>query len=91
MKRSFFGQLRCTLVLKILPTPQLGLSSPLTVIYAIIEPVKVKLEHNLYYYRTTGAIEIADLSTVQCLVGRVLDRDCWSIIDRSGISMGQVE
>ena len=32
----------------------------------------------------TGCLEVVDLATIQCSIGRVLDRDFWVIIDRSG-------
>ncbi|XP_006458586.1 hypothetical protein AGABI2DRAFT_141379 [Agaricus bisporus var. bisporus H97] len=91
VKRSFFGQLQRIIVLNLPPIPQLNIDLPLTVIYAVVQAVKVKLEGSLYYYSTMGATEVIDLSTVQCLIGRVRDGNRWGIIDRSGISTTMVD
>jgi hypothetical protein len=86
VKRSFFGQLKRVLVIDLPNIPPLGLSSPLTVIYAVVQTVKVTEKDGFYIYRVPGTIQIVDLNTVQCVVGRVKDRDRWSIVDRSGIT-----
>jgi hypothetical protein len=31
-----------------------------------------------------GALDVVDITNLQCLVGRIRDRDKWAIIDRSG-------
>jgi hypothetical protein len=85
-KRVFFGQLKQILLLKLPSIPQLGLASPSVIIYAVVQSVKVTLTNNLYSYHDTGAIQVIDLNTVQCVVGRVIDRNCWNFVDRSGIS-----
>ena len=36
-----------------------------------------------YYYKGPGVNEVVDLTTVQCVVGRIWDRDEWGIIDQS--------
>ena len=38
----------------------------------------------MHYFKTHGRTEVVDITTVQCLVGRVKDRGTWTIIDRSG-------
>jgi hypothetical protein len=39
----------------------------------------------MHYYRNQdGFTELVDITSVQCLVGRVFDRGWWTIIDRSG-------
>lgn len=37
-----------------------------------------------YYRQASGQIQVIDLACVQCVVGRVLSRGRWAIIDRSG-------
>lgn len=91
VKRTFFGQAKRVLVLDLPVTPQLGLFSPSTVIYVVVEALKVRVENNLIYYSETGPIELVDLETVQCLIGRVWDRNRWGIIDRSNVTMAQLD
>ena len=56
---------------------------PTTIILALIKNVKATLIDNIYYYKGPGVDEVVDLTTVQCVVGRIWDRDEWGIIDRS--------
>ena len=53
------------------------------VIVVVIQEVKATLRNGIYYYKNFGVEEIVDLSTLQCVVGRIRDRDKWAIIDRS--------
>ncbi|XP_006457060.1 hypothetical protein AGABI2DRAFT_146706 [Agaricus bisporus var. bisporus H97] len=96
VKRTFFGQLLRIIVLDLPPTPQLGLDTRSTVIYAVVQAVKARIkklspESNGYYYQQTGVVEIVDLSTVKSVVGRVQDGNRWFIVDRSSISAPQVD
>ena len=63
--------------------PRLNLATPTTIILALIKNVKATLTDNIYYYKELGVNEVVDLTTVQCVVGRIWDRDEWAIIDRS--------
>jgi hypothetical protein len=81
--QNFFGQLQRILVLELPSTPQLNLAMPTTIILALIKNVKATLTDNIYYYKGPGVDEVVDLTTVQCVVGRIWDRDEWAIIDRS--------
>jgi hypothetical protein len=54
-------------------------------IYAVIRSVKI-IETDSFginYYEEMGEKEIVDLEMVQCVVGRIRDRDRWAIVDRS--------
>ena len=62
---------------------QLNLNEPTTVIVALIREVKATLRNGIYYYKNFGVDEVVDLNTLQCVVGRIQDRDKWGIIDRS--------
>lgn len=57
-----------------------------TLVYAVIDEAKV-LDHgtNFYdrFYQATGPIVFVDLNQVQCVIGRILDRGKWAIVDRS--------
>lgn len=81
--QNFFGQLQRILVLDLPSTLQLNLATPTTIILALIKNVKATLTNNIYYYKGPGVDEVVDLTTVQCVVGRIWDRDEWAIIDRS--------
>lgn len=39
---------------------------------------------DIHYYDKEGQLDIVDLTTIQCVVGRVRDRNRWTLIDRSG-------
>ena len=62
---------------------QLNLDRPTMVILVLIQEVKTTLRNGIYYYKNSGADEVVDLSTLQCVVGRVQDGDKWAIIDWS--------
>ena len=79
----FFGQLQRILVLELPSAPRLNLATPTTIILALIKNVKATLTDNVYYYKDFGVNEVVDLTTVECVVGRIWDRDEWCIVDRS--------
>jgi hypothetical protein len=62
---------------------RLNLDEPTTVIVAVIREAKAKLKNGIYYYKKFGVEEVVDLNSLQCVVGRIRDRDEWAIIDRS--------
>ena len=53
------------------------------VIVALIREVKATLRNGIYYYKNFGIDEVVDLNALQCVVGRIRDRDKWAVIDRS--------
>jgi hypothetical protein len=60
-----------------------------TLVLATIRSAEVSYETSLMipYYRELSHLEIVDMHTVMCVVGRVKDhRGRWAIIDRSGKS-----
>ena len=81
--QNFFGQLQRILVLELPSTPRLHIAMPTMIILALIKNVKATLRDNIYYYKELGVDEVVDLTTVQCVVGRIWDREEWAIIDRS--------
>ena len=90
--QTFFGQLQRILVLELPSTPRLNLATPTTIILALIKNVKATLTNNIYHYKELGAVnEVVDLTTVQCVVGRIWDRDEWAIVDRSNNVAIQVD
>jgi hypothetical protein len=87
----FFGQLQRILVLELPSTARLNLATPTTIILALIKNVKATLTDNIYRYKEFGTNEVVDLTTVQCVVGRIWDRDEWCIVDRSDNMAIQVD
>jgi hypothetical protein len=81
--RNFFGQLNRILLIELPSTQRLNLDEPTTVIVALIREVKATLRNGIYYYKDFGVDEVVDLTTLQCVVGRIQDRDEWAIVDRS--------
>jgi hypothetical protein len=62
-------------------------------IYAVIRSVKI-LETDAFgtnYYEEMAEIEIVDLEMVQCVIGRIRDRNRWAIVDRSTRSSAQLQ
>ena len=81
--QKFFGQLNRILLLVLPSSQRLNLDEPTMVIIALIREVKATLRNGIYYYRNFGGDEVVDLSTLQCVVGRIWDREEWAIIDQS--------
>ena len=81
--QNFFGQLKRILLLELPSAQRLNLDKPTTVILALIREVKTTLRNGIYYYKDFGVEEVVDLSTLQCVVRRIQDRNEWAIIDRS--------
>ena len=52
----------------------------------VLDPIPSDLEPlDIHFYSKMGSLDIVDITTVQCLVGRVKDRgNTWALIDRSG-------
>ena len=79
--KHFFGQLKHILVLELPSAPQLNLAMPTTIILAVIQNAKATLTNETYYYKELGVKEVVDLTTVQCVVGRIKHRGKWAIVD----------
>ena len=37
------------------------------------------------YYKQTGALDPADIKSIQCIIGHVEDRGNWGLVDHSGL------
>jgi hypothetical protein len=104
--RNFFGQLLRIFVVDV-PVPLQGLQGaegaeepdeedavqPTQWIYAVIRSVKITEtdSFSINYYEEMGEIEIVDLEMIQCVIGRIRDRNRWAIVDRSQIINYSVE
>jgi hypothetical protein len=75
--------LKRVIILKLPPLPLFSLNTSSTIFFAVVQCVTTMQENNLIYYHDSGPIEIIDLNTVECVVGRVWDRNSWAIVDRS--------
>ncbi|KAM5540222.1 hypothetical protein V8D89_006041 [Ganoderma adspersum] len=87
--KTFWGQLRCILVVNIDPIPSATPPelNPQTLLLAVIHTCTIEEDHNIldiHYYKTHGRTEVVDLNTIQCCVGQVKDRGHFAIVDRSG-------
>jgi len=89
--QNFFGQLKHILILELPSSAKLNLAALTTIILALIQGVKATLTNGIYYYKIPGIDEIVDLTTVQCIVGRIQDKGGWAIIDWSDEMAIQVD
>lgn len=79
---EFFGQALRFVVVDIAPGTPLHRE---TIMFAAIQTAPITCERNgIMYYKEMGPVEVVDLNTVKCVVGRVHDRGEWAFVDRSG-------
>ncbi|KAJ7028358.1 hypothetical protein C8F04DRAFT_1291327 [Mycena alexandri] len=89
---SFYGQLQNIFVVKLPPAAELELTEETTFILAAVTECKVTAQNSLdmHYYRKEGPLQVVDITSIQCLVGRVQTVNQkewaleWVVIDRSG-------
>ena len=86
---TFFGQLEHLFCIRLPECRDLGINTGTTILIAAIRTsvMDKNLNHKglgLHPYSRLGALNFVDLMNVQCLVGRVRDRNHWTILDRSG-------
>ncbi|KAJ7804467.1 hypothetical protein B0H14DRAFT_2383690, partial [Mycena olivaceomarginata] len=86
--QDFFGQLQHIFVVKLPPADDLDLTKETTLILAAVTECKITAKNDLdmHYYREEGPLQIVDITTLQCVVGRVqtTDKKHWAILDHSG-------
>ncbi|TDL18506.1 hypothetical protein BD410DRAFT_816196 [Rickenella mellea] len=85
--RDFFGQLRRIIVVRLKPATELELERPVTILLAAIQRINASPANSdgMRFYKDMADIEVVDLASVQCVIGRVKDHmGQWFIIDRSG-------
>ncbi|KAI0826921.1 hypothetical protein BC628DRAFT_1319465 [Trametes gibbosa] len=89
-KKTFYGQLQRILVIELAPVPSANPPqlTPSTLLFGVIRQCVITSAHNvldIHYYKKLGRVEVVDITTVQCVVGRVsLEQSEYAIIDRSG-------
>jgi hypothetical protein len=89
--QTFYGQLQHIYLVRFKEAcPDLGLSDASTIFLAAIRtctpnnPDPQLQGLDIHFYSSEGAIHVVDITSLQCLVGRIWDRSMWAIIDRSG-------
>lgn len=92
-KQTFYGQLEHIYTLHLSHDPMIrnpratpSQDRPFLTLAAIRTCV-IERDHptlDIHYYVKQGGLEVVDITSVQCLVGRVKDDKGWAIIDRSG-------
>lgn len=85
-KQAFHGRLDHIIVADLNAIPSVG-QSACRLIFGIVRSCIVERSHgslDIHYYSKEGALEVVDITTIQCLIGRVLDRSVWATVDRSG-------
>ncbi len=86
-KQTYYGQLKQVLQFDLAPVPECDIPNTTPLIVAVIQVCNIDADdHNLdiHYYTRLGAVQYVDITTVQCVVGRIKDRGRYAIIDRSG-------
>ncbi len=88
-KQTFYGELQHILLVSLGPIP--SATPPLLrgekLLLAVIRTCSIETSDerlDLHFYKQHGRTEVVDLTTIQCVVGRILDRGRYAIIDRSG-------
>jgi hypothetical protein len=81
---DFYGQLLRLLIISV-PASQNNQIQPQTLVYALIKSVKLinSTANGIKYYEDFGSMEFVDLNQVKCVIGRIMDRGRWAIVDRS--------
>lgn len=88
--QAFYGQLKHIIVAQIPANPRSSLQKDEVLFLADVQSAKIEFRNDLdmHYFSSMGQTEVIDITSVQCLVGRVKvavgGRYDWAIIDRSG-------
>jgi hypothetical protein len=86
---TFFGQLQHLFCVRFVECPDLGIHGETTILLAAIRTCiitkNVLLEGlDMHDYSRFGSLHFVDIKNIQCLVARIVDRNQWTILDRSG-------
>jgi hypothetical protein len=81
---DFFGQLLHLLIISI-PELQSDRVQLQMLVYMLIKPVKLidPTADGIKYYKDFGSMEFIDLNQVKCVIGQIMDRGRWTIVNRS--------
>ncbi|KAI0055125.1 hypothetical protein BV25DRAFT_1770760, partial [Artomyces pyxidatus] len=82
--KDFYGQLRLIIVIPIPASGDLRQPRPETIALAVIRPAKAKVKTGAAEpLSIPGPIDVVDLQSLQCVVGRVRHDHEWALVDRS--------
>ncbi len=86
---NFYGQLLRILVVDVKPIPTAVPPKTTTskLVLGVIHTCVIQSNHrvlDMHYYKNHGRTEVVEITTIQCVVGRLKDRGQYAIIDRSG-------
>ena len=89
--RTFYGRLEHIFVVQFKgPYPGRGQGDACTLFLVAIRSCTVNRPDpqlqalDIHFYSSEGPLHVVDITSLQCLIGRIWDRDQWAIIDRSG-------
>ena len=84
---DFYGQLLRLLIINV-PESHDDRIQPQTLVYALIKSVTLinPTADGIKYYKDFGPMEFVDLNQVKCVIGRIMYRGRWAIVDRSTTS-----
>ncbi|KAI0770690.1 hypothetical protein C8Q74DRAFT_1202285 [Fomes fomentarius] len=91
--QTFYGQLLHILVVNLTGHPTASGSTHSahetdnTLVLGVVQTCVIDESNDsldIHYYSRMGATTAVDITTVQCAVGRIRERNRWAIIDRSG-------
>ena len=85
----FFGQLWYIVVIPIPKSTELKTKEPQIVCLAVIWQVRAILPNAqgmppIPFYSQSGALDPADIKSIQCVVGHIEDQGNWGLVDHSG-------
>ncbi|KAI0686435.1 hypothetical protein C8T65DRAFT_567901 [Cerioporus squamosus] len=86
---TFYGQLLRILVVNVKPIPTAvpPITTFSTLVLGVVLTCVIENNHrilDMHYYKNHGRTEVVEITTIQCVVGRIKDRGHYAIIDRSG-------
>ncbi|EIW62612.1 uncharacterized protein TRAVEDRAFT_115107 [Trametes versicolor FP-101664 SS1] len=88
--KTLYGQLQRIFEIQLSSLPHNGNppgDPPPPVVLAAIQTCDIQRSNDaldIHYYSRMGGIDYVDITTIQCVVGRIKDRGNFAIIDRSG-------
>ena len=85
--QDFYGQILRFIVVNIPDSPQVdhhGIEAG-SLAYAVIRQANLldEVAGGIKYYKDLGSVVFVDLNQVKFVIGRIMDRGKWAIIDRS--------
>ncbi|PBK65077.1 hypothetical protein ARMSODRAFT_989767 [Armillaria solidipes] len=82
----FYGHLEHIIYIHFPPSTDADAHIILTVIHNVVVDESLQELHQLdiHFSSCKGKLDVIDITSVQCLIGRVFDGDCCALIDHSG-------